>query len=143
MAPRNPQGVYFWETAALRHRERFVKRMPPHMSLGLCKQDAATRSQGIVNLREESSRIVNLMNHGEHQGEVDLAVKVRYAERVRPASPHLDPVEDSCAACPPRQRVQHLLLEVNADHSAIWANEPRHGQAEEPHGGSDIQDTHP
>lgn len=143
MAPRNPQGVYLWETAALRHRERFVKRMPPHMSLGLCKQDAATRSQSIVNLHEESSRIVNFMNHGEHQGEVDLIVKVRYAERVRPTSPHLDPVEDSCAACPPRQRVQHLLLEVNADHSAIWANEPRHGQAEEPHGGSDIQDTHP
>ena len=134
MAPRNPQGVCLWETAALRHRERFVKLLPPHMSLGLCKQDAASWSQGIVNLHEESSRIVNFMNHGEHQGEVDLAVKVRDAERVRPASPHLDPVVDLCAACPPRQRVQHLLLEVNADHTAFWANESRHGQAEEPHG---------
>jgi hypothetical protein len=98
MAPRNPQGVYLWvylwETAAPRHRERFVKRMPPHMSFGLCKQDAATRSQSIANLHEESSRVVNFMNHGEHQGEVDLTVKIRYAERVRSASPHLDPVED-------------------------------------------------
>jgi len=55
MAPTNPQGVYLRETATLRHRERFVKRMPPHMSLGFCKQDAAARTQGVVNFREESS----------------------------------------------------------------------------------------
>jgi len=143
MAPRNPQGVYLRETATLRHRERFVKRMPPHMSLGLCKQDAAIRSQSIVNLHEESSRIVNFMNHGEHQGEVDLIVKVRYAERVRSASSHLDPIEDQCAARPPYQRVQHWLLKVNADHSAAWTDESRQRQAEESHGRPDVQNTHP
>ena len=118
-------------------------RMPPHMSLGLCKQDAATRSQSIVNLHEESSRIVNFMNHGEHQGEVDLIVKVRYAERVRSASSHLDPIEDQCAARPPYQRVQHWLLKVNADHSAAWTDESRQRQAEESHGRPDVQNTHP
>jgi hypothetical protein len=79
------------------------------------------------------------MNHGKQQGEVNLVAKVRESEGVRVAQARLDPVEQSCATCPPLQHVQHLLLKVNTDHSATWADESRQGQAKEPHGGPDIQ----
>ena len=143
MAPRNPQAVYLSETAVFRHGDRSVKSISRDMSLGFCKHDAATRTQGVANLREEPSSIVNLMDHGEKQCKADLFVKVRDAKGVRIASPKLDPVKEVCAARPARQRIQHRLLEVHADHSAAWTNESRRRQAEEPHGAPDVQHTHP
>jgi len=55
------------------------------------------------------------MNDGEQQGKVDLVVEVRDAKGVRVAPPNLDRVKEVCAARPARQRIQHRLLEVNAD----------------------------
>ena len=52
MVPWNPHGVYLSETAAFRHGERSLEHMSPHVSLGLCKQDAASLSQGVVNHRD-------------------------------------------------------------------------------------------
>ena len=143
MAPWNPETVYFSQAAAFRHGDRFVKSISRDMSLGFCKQDAAARTQGVVNLREEPSAIVNFMKDGEQQGKVDLVVEVRDAKGARVAPPNLDPVEEVCAARPARQRIQHRLLEVHADHAATWTNESRQGQAEEPHGAPDVQHTHP
>ena len=65
MAPRNPQAVYLSETAVFRHGDRSVKSISRDMSLGFCKHDAATRTQGVANLREEPSSVVNFMDHGE------------------------------------------------------------------------------
>jgi hypothetical protein len=65
MAPWNPETVYFSQAAAFRHGDRFVKSISRDMSLGFCKHDAATRTQGVANLREEPSSNVNFMDHGE------------------------------------------------------------------------------
>ena len=73
------------KTAVLRHGDRFAKCVSSHVSFRLCKQDPTTRPQGVVNLREEPSGIVNFMHNGEYQSKVDLAVKVRGAERARAA----------------------------------------------------------
>ena len=65
MALWNPETVYFSQAAAFRHGDRFVKSMSRDMSLGFCKHDAATRTQGVANLREEPSSNVDFMDHGE------------------------------------------------------------------------------
>jgi len=70
-------------------------------------------------------------------------VELSDAKGVRVASPNLDPVKEVRPARPARQRVQHRLLEVHADHAATWTNESRQGQAEEPHGAPDVQHAHP
>ena len=120
-----------------------MKYVLPHVSPGLGKQKPAARAQGAANFREEPSEIDHFMSDGEQQGKVDLLVKVRDAKGVRIAPPDLDPVKEACAARPARQRVQHRLLEVHADHAAAWTNESRQGQAEEPHGAPDVQHAHP
>ena len=143
MAPPNPQRASPSETAAFRNVDRFVKSISRDMSLGFYKHDAATRTQGAANLREEPSGIDHFMSDGEQQGKVDLLVKVRDVKGVRVAPPDLDPVKEACAARPTLQRVQHRLLEVHADHAAALTNESRQGQAEEPHGAPDVQHAHP
>lgn len=65
MAPWNPETVYFSQAAAFRHGDRFVKGISRDMSLGFCKHDAAARTQGVTNLREEPSSNVDFMDHGE------------------------------------------------------------------------------
>jgi hypothetical protein len=112
------------------------------MPLWLCEKDATTRSHGVVNLGEESRGIVNFMNHGEQQGEVNPLMEVRYAERVRLAQSRLDPIENPFTARPSHQRLQHPRLKVHAEHAAFWTDETRQGETEEPHGGADIEGTH-
>jgi hypothetical protein len=143
MAPWNPEIIDFSQAVTFRHGDRCVKSISRDMSLGFCKHDAATRTQGVANLREEPSGIVNFMDHGEKQCKVDLLAKVRDAKGVRVAPPKLDPVKEVCAARPARQRIQHRLLEVHADHSSTWTDESHKRQAEEPHGAPDVQHTHP
>jgi len=127
MAPWNLQRVYLSEAAAFRHGERLTEGVFPDVSLWLCQHDPTTRSQGVVNLGEESSGIVNFMHNGEYQCEVNLILKVRNAEGVPPAQPSLNPVQHVRTACPTQQRVQHLLLEVYTNHSTTWADESRQG----------------
>ncbi len=79
--------------------------MFPHVSPWLCKQGTATRSQGTLNLGKQSGRIINFMDHGEEQGEVDLAVKIRDAEGIHAAESRLDPIDHASAACAAHQRV--------------------------------------
>jgi len=65
------------------------------MKMRLGEQKRATRFQQMSDLPEELLFIRHLVHHGEGQGEIDPAREILQGQRIRPAHPRFDALEQT------------------------------------------------
>ncbi|HKE22653.1 MAG TPA: hypothetical protein VKB88_09705 [Bryobacteraceae bacterium] len=82
------------------------------------------------------------MHHGEGQGEIDGAGKIRQAKRLGRGQARVDPVTNTGFRRTPPKPCQHPGLDVHCDHATGAAHASGHVQSEESHSGAGFEDGH-
>ena len=101
--------------------QHFLEVISGDMELGFGQKERARFFENRLDLREKESFIRSFMSHPEGQGEINFIV---VADVVLIAEQGGDAAGDPCLFGPLHQGVQHLLLQINGNNLAGFANHP-------------------
>ncbi len=106
---------------------------------GFGHEQSAVGLEAAMDLAQQAAQVRHFVKHGK--GECEVGLK-NDPQPVLLAPMELDSVGHTRLECSPLQHVEHLLLKINGDHSALLADHPRHGNREPTHPAAHVQRGH-
>ncbi len=113
-----------------------------HMSFRLREQKERAGFHRTMDLGKKTASIGNFVNHGKRQTEIDLAVILPDVKGLLRRFDRHDAIEHASFLGALPEFLQHLLLDVHADHFSVRPDPPCERKREIAHSRTDLEYRH-